>query len=85
NHRKAHPAPEAAAPPRHDPEELLGLVPEDLREPFDPREVVARLVDDSDYDEFKPLYGTSLTTGWARLHGYPVGILANARGVLFSE
>ncbi|MDT0415116.1 MULTISPECIES: acyl-CoA carboxylase subunit beta [unclassified Streptomyces] len=85
NHRKTHPAPEPAAPPRHDPGELLGLVPEDLREPFDPREVVARLVDDSDYDEFKPLYGTSLTTGWARLHGYPIGILANARGVLFSE
>jgi acetyl-CoA carboxylase carboxyltransferase component len=87
NHRKAHPAPAPGpvAPPRHDPEELLGLVPEDLREPFDPREVIARLVDGSDYDEFKPLYGSSLTTGWARLHGYPLGILANTRGVLFSE
>jgi acetyl-CoA carboxylase carboxyltransferase component len=72
------------APPRHDPEELLGVVPGDLRVPFDPREVVARVVDGSDFDEFKPLYGDSLVTGWARVHGYPVGILANARGVLFS-
>ncbi|WP_432064765.1 acyl-CoA carboxylase subunit beta [Streptomyces sp. C10-9-1] len=84
NHRKAHPDPPAAEPPRHPGEELLGIVPEDLRTPFDPREVIARLVDASDFDEFKPLYGTSLVTGWARLHGYPVGVLANARGVLFS-
>ena len=47
--------------------------------------MIARIVDGSDFDEFKPLYGTSLVTGWATLHGYPVGILANARGVLFSE
>jgi acyl-CoA carboxylase subunit beta len=60
-------------------------VPEDLKVPFDPREVIARIVDGSDFDEFKPLYGSSLVTGWAALHGYPVGILANARGVLFSE
>ena len=53
--------------------------------PFDPREVIARIVDGSDFDEFKPLYGSSLVTGWASLHGYPIGILANARGVLFSE
>ncbi len=79
------PAPAAVRPPRYDPEELLGIVPRDLKEPFDPREVIARIVDDSDFDAFKPLYGGSLTTGWARLHGYPVGILANARGVLFSE
>ncbi|MCF6526221.1 carboxyl transferase domain-containing protein [Streptomyces sp. JJ36] len=87
NWRKAHPAPDPAAvrPPRYDPEELPGVVPEDLKVPFDPREVIARIVDDSDFDEFKPRYGTSLTTGWAALHGYPVGILANARGVLFSE
>jgi acetyl-CoA carboxylase carboxyltransferase component len=69
----------------HDPEELLGIVPTDLRCPFDPREVIARVVDGSDFDEFKPLYGSSLVTGWARMHGYPIGILANARGVLFSE
>src|SRR4029077_13677760 len=74
-----------AAVPVHSGDELLGIVPEDLKVPFDPREVVARIVDGSDFDEFKPLYGGSLVTGWARLHGYPVGILANARGVLFSE
>ena len=60
-------------------------MPADLRIPFDPREVIARIVDGSDFDEFKPLYGGSLVTGWATLHGYPIGILANARGVLFSE
>lgn len=71
--------------PRYSPEDLIGIVPDDLRIPFDPREVIARVVDDSDFDEFKPLYGSSLVTGWARIHGYPVGILANARGVLFNE
>lgn len=72
-------------PPVHDEDELLGLVPTDPKVPFDPREVIGRVVDGSDFDEFKPLYGSSLVTGWARLHGYPIGILANARGVLFSE
>jgi acyl-CoA carboxylase subunit beta len=71
--------------PLLDPEDLLGIVPTDLRVPFDPREVIARIVDGSDFDEFKPLYGSSLVTGWAQLHGYPLGVLANARGVLFSE
>jgi acetyl-CoA carboxylase carboxyltransferase component len=86
NWRKHGPPPAEHAPePVHDPEELLGIVPSDLKVPFDPREVIARVVDGSDFDEFKPLYGTSLVTGWARLHGYPIGILANARGVLFSE
>ncbi|WP_406343931.1 acyl-CoA carboxylase subunit beta [Streptomyces sp. NBC_00648] len=85
NHRKAHPDPALAyEPPKYDEDELLGIVPGDLKTPFDPREVIARLVDGSDFDEFKPLYGPSLVTGWARLHGYPVGILANAQGVLFS-
>ena len=60
-------------------------MPADLRIPFDPRDVIARIVDGSDFDEFKPLYGGSLVTGWATLHGYPIGILANHRGVLFSE
>ena len=60
-------------------------MPSDLRIPFDPREVIARIVDGSEFDEFKPLYGSSLVTGWATLHGYPIGILANHRGVLFSE
>jgi acyl-CoA carboxylase subunit beta len=75
---------QGVAPPVYDEEELLGIVPSDLRIPFDPREVIARMVDGSDFDEFKPAYGTSLVTGWARVHGYPVGILANAHGVLFS-
>jgi acyl-CoA carboxylase subunit beta len=73
------------ADPRFGAEDLLSIVPPGLKAPFDPREVIARLVDDSDFDEVKPLYGTSLVTGWARIHGYPVGILANAQGVLFSE
>ncbi|MEV4438134.1 carboxyl transferase domain-containing protein [Streptomyces sp. NPDC049577] len=70
--------------PLYDEDELLGVVPADLKVPFDPREVVARIADGSDFDEFKPLYGPSLVTGWARLFGRPVGILANAQGVLFS-
>ncbi|MFZ2529719.1 MAG: carboxyl transferase domain-containing protein [Rhodococcus sp. (in: high G+C Gram-positive bacteria)] len=86
NWRKKGPAPSPVVrEPRHDPEELIGIVPEDLRRPFDPREVIARIVDDSDFDEFKPLYGSSLVTGWAQVHGFPIGILANARGVLFNE
>ncbi|MFE0047028.1 acyl-CoA carboxylase subunit beta [Streptomyces albireticuli] len=85
NGRKAYgPSATAAEPPLHDEDELLGVVPGDLKVPFDPREVIARIVDSSDFDEFKPLYGPSLVTGWARLHGYPLGILANAQGVLFS-
>jgi acetyl-CoA carboxylase carboxyltransferase component len=77
--------PEDIADPLFDAEELIGIVPPDLRIPFDPREVIARIVDGSEFDEFKTMYGSSLVTGWATLHGYPVGILANARGVLFSE
>ncbi|GAA5044981.1 acyl-CoA carboxylase subunit beta [Nocardia callitridis] len=86
NWRKEGPPPRAqVVEPRYDQEDLLGIVPSDLKIPFDPREVIARIVDGSEFDEFKPLYGGSLVTGWAQLHGYPVGILANARGVLFSE
>lgn len=86
NWRKVGPGPSLPDdPPRCDPEELLGVAPADLRVPFDPREVLARVVDGSRFDEFKPRYGTSLVTGWASVHGYPVGILANAQGVLFSE
>ena len=85
NRVKSGPAPKAVTEPLADPGELLGVVPADLRIPFDPREVIARVVDGSEFDEFKPLYGGSLVTGWARVHGYPIGILANARGVLFSE
>ena len=79
------------AEPDADPEALLDLIPQDLKEPFDPREVIAHIVDGASehnevvFDEFKPLYGSSLVTGWARLHGREIGILANAQGVLFSE
>ncbi|MDQ2755480.1 MAG: acyl-CoA carboxylase subunit beta [Actinomycetota bacterium] len=84
-HKQGPAAKPDPAPPLHPEKDLLGLIPADLKVPFDPREVIGRLVDGSDFDEFKPLYGSSLVTGWADLHGYPVGILANARGVLFSE
>ena len=67
-----------------DPEELLGAVPVDLRKPYDVREVIGRLVDGSEFDEFKALYGTSLVCGFAHIWGYPVGIIAN-NGILFSE
>jgi acetyl-CoA carboxylase carboxyltransferase component len=84
--RKLGPGPTRPADePRYDPEELLGLTPADFRVPVDPREILGRVVDGSRFGEYKPLYGTSLVTGWASVHGYPVGILANSRGVLFSE
>ncbi|MUL49985.1 acyl-CoA carboxylase subunit beta, partial [Mycobacterium sp. CBMA360] len=83
NWQKQGPTPAPVVPPLYPEEELLGIVGADLRIPFDPRDVIARVVDGSDFDEFKPLYGSSLVTGWATLWGYPVGILANARGVLF--
>jgi acyl-CoA carboxylase subunit beta len=85
NWRKQGPPPAVVPiPPVYDEEQLLGIVPPDLRFPFDPHEVIGRVVDGSDFDEFKPAYGTSLVTGWASVHGHPVGILANAQGVLFS-
>ncbi|WP_232831978.1 acyl-CoA carboxylase subunit beta [Nocardiopsis sp. FIRDI 009] len=85
NRTKAGPSPAAPAPePRYPAEELLGVMPPDLKVPVDPREVIARVVDGSVLDEFKPAYGPGLVTGWATLHGYPVGILANDNGVLFS-
>ncbi|NUN67911.1 methylcrotonoyl-CoA carboxylase [Pseudanabaena biceps] len=71
-------------PPAFDAEELYGLIPEDVRAPYDVREVIARVVDGSDFDEFKRDYGTTLVCGFARIWGYPVAILAN-NGVLFSE
>ncbi len=74
----------ATAPPAYDPAELLGLIPGDVRAPYDVREVIGRIVDGSWFDEFKQLYGTTLVTGFARIWGYPVAILAN-NGVLFSE
>jgi acyl-CoA carboxylase subunit beta len=84
--RKLGPGPSAPArEPVYDPDELLGVPSADLKVPFPIREVIARLVDGSELDEFKPLYGTNLVTGWAHLHGFPVGILANDQGVLFSD
>jgi acetyl-CoA carboxylase carboxyltransferase component len=71
-------------PPAADPEELYGLIPDDHRSQLDAREVIARVVDGSRFDEFKALYGETLVCGWARLQGYPVGILAS-NGVLFAE
>jgi acetyl-CoA carboxylase carboxyltransferase component len=70
--------------PVSDPAELYGLIPEDFRQQVDPRELIARIVDGSRFDEFKQLYGETLVTGFARIDGYPVGILANY-GVLFAE
>ncbi|MDX1621607.1 MAG: carboxyl transferase domain-containing protein, partial [Nitriliruptorales bacterium] len=73
-----------ADPPEHDPEELLGIASVDLREPFESREVLARVLDGSRFEEFKPGYGTNLVTGWGSIHGFAIGLLAN-NGVLFSE
>jgi 3-methylcrotonyl-CoA carboxylase beta subunit len=80
------PAVDVATPeePRYDPKELYGIVPSDLRRQYDVREVIARLVDGSRFDEFKARYATTIVTGFARLHGLLVGIVAN-NGVLFSE
>jgi acetyl-CoA carboxylase carboxyltransferase component len=84
--RKLGPAPSSSVDePLYDPDELLGIVSADFRVPFDPREVIARVADGSVFSEYKARYGTSLVTGWASVHGFPVGILANERGVLFSE
>ncbi|HMM08561.1 MAG TPA: carboxyl transferase domain-containing protein [Paracoccus solventivorans] len=71
-------------PPAYDPEEILGVVPADLRTPYDIREVIARIVDGSRFDEFKPRFGETVVTGFAHVEGCPVGIVAN-NGVLFSE
>jgi 3-methylcrotonyl-CoA carboxylase beta subunit len=71
-------------PPRHAPEELYSVVPADRRTPYDVREIIARLVDGSEFDEFKRLYGPTLVCGFAHVWGYPVGIVAN-NGILFSE
>ncbi len=74
----------AGAPPRYDPAELHGIIPHDLRTPVEAREIIARIVDGSELDEFKHRYGTTLVCGFARIWGMPVGILAN-NGILFSE
>ncbi|MCC7382487.1 MAG: acyl-CoA carboxylase subunit beta [Deltaproteobacteria bacterium] len=85
NWRKLGPNPaRPVEEPIYDPDELLGVASRDVRAPFDAREVIARIVDGSCFSEFKPLYGSTLICGWAYLHGYPIGILAN-NGILFSE
>jgi acetyl-CoA carboxylase carboxyltransferase component len=71
--------------PLYDPEDLLAIPSADPKVPFDTREILGRILDGSRYDEFKPLYGSSLSTGWGSIHGHPVGILANIQGILFSE
>jgi acyl-CoA carboxylase subunit beta len=86
NWRKLGPGPRGDGDaPLYDPEDLLGIGSIDLKVPFDPREVLARVVDGSRFEEYKSLYGSGLVTGWASIWGFPIGVLANARGVLFSE
>ena len=77
-------APSTAEDPVYDEDELLGIIPRDVRKPFDVREIIARIVDGSKFDEFKKLYGDTLVCGFAKIHGFSVGIIAN-NGVLFSE
>lgn len=74
----------SGAEPVYDPGEVYGIVPSDARQPYDVREIIARIVDESRFDEFKTRYGNTLVTGFAQLYGYPVGIVAN-NGILFSE
>ena len=70
--------------PKYDSKEIYGIIPSDTRKPYDVREIIARIVDASDFDEFKALFGTTLVCGFARIYGYPVGIVAN-NGILFGE
>ncbi len=76
--------PVPARPPAYDPAEIYGIIPASTRKPYDVKDIIARLVDASEFDEFKALYGTTLVCGFARIGGFPVGILAN-NGILFSE
>ena len=71
--------------PVHPVDDLLGIVPHDLRIPMDMREILARVLDGSRFEEYKALYGTSLVCGWGSVHGFPVGVIANQQGVIFSE
>ena len=71
--------------PLYDPDEILAVIPADLRQPFDMREILARVLDGSRFEEYKAAYGTSILTGWGSLHGYPLGVIANQQGVIFSE
>jgi acetyl-CoA carboxylase carboxyltransferase component len=81
---KASLAMQPPEPPLYDPKEIYGIVSRDLAIPYDCREVIARMVDGSRFLEFKEMYGSTLVTGWAHIHGHPVGILGN-NGILFSE
>jgi acetyl-CoA carboxylase carboxyltransferase component len=83
--RKLGPPPGPVVEPLEDPEDLVGIISADPKVPFDMREVLARVVDGSEFEEFKPGYGAALLCGWARVHGWLVGILANNQGVLFNE
>jgi 3-methylcrotonyl-CoA carboxylase beta subunit len=83
-HKRPNIALHAPVPPRFAAEELYGVIPADTRKPFDVREIIARVVDDSDFDEFKARFGSTLVCGFARIEGIPVGIIAN-NGILFSE
>ena len=86
NFHKAGPGPTMSPDePIHDTEQLLGVVPHDLKTPMDMREILARVLDGSRFDEYKALYGTSMVTGWGSIHGYGVGVIANQQGVIFSE
>ena len=71
--------------PIYDPDEILGVIPADLRVPFDMREIVARTLDGSRFEEYKAVYGTSILNGWGSLHGYPIGVVANQQGVIFGD
>lgn len=83
--KKDGPGPDGPAiAPLYDPDELLGIPSSDVRVPFEAREVLARVLDGSEFEEFKPLYGTTLVTGWGHIGGFPVGVIAN-NGILFSE
>jgi 3-methylcrotonyl-CoA carboxylase beta subunit len=85
NRKKALPvATQPVAEPKYSMEEIYGIVPKDFRQPYDVREIIARIIDGSEFHEFKQLYGATLVTGFAHIHGYPVGIVAN-NGILFSE
>jgi 3-methylcrotonyl-CoA carboxylase beta subunit len=83
-HKQPNIATHAPVPPKYDAQELYGVIPTDTRKPFDVREIIARIVDGSEFDEFKARFGTTLVCGFARIEGMPVGIIAN-NGILFSE
>lgn len=86
NWTKLGPGPSKPADePIHDPEDILGIISEDPKVPFDQREIMARVLDGSRFEEYKATYGTSMLTGWGSVHGFPVGVIANQRGVIFSE